>query len=156
MATPGPIIRSASATELNRSAIEQRDKPGRNFRLGFLFVRIPHPESVTQNATDEIGLMAGLVARLVMPGIHVLAAKTWMAGTSPAMTKSESFSLGSKVPENAGYFFGRTLRSREAASRRMRQTVGPHGSSGDAQHRPETRFFCTVRDDLASPGLLGR
>src|SRR6185312_2151288 len=36
MDTPGPIIRFASATELNRSAIEQRDKPGRNFRPGFL------------------------------------------------------------------------------------------------------------------------
>jgi len=31
--------------------------------------------------------MPGLV-----PGIHVLAAKTWMAGTSPAMTKI--FSIG--------------------------------------------------------------
>jgi hypothetical protein len=33
-----------------------------------------------------------------------------MAGTSPAMTKSESFSGGWKEPENAGRFFGHTLR----------------------------------------------
>jgi hypothetical protein len=45
--------------------------------------------------------MPGLV-----PGIHVLlhlkSGKTWMAGTGPAMTKGNSFSSGSKEPENAG------------------------------------------------------
>jgi hypothetical protein len=35
----------------------------------------------------KLGVMARLVMPGLVPGIYVLAAKTWMAGTSPAMTK---------------------------------------------------------------------
>jgi len=34
----------------------------------------------------KLGVMARLVMPGHVPGIHVLAAKSWMAGTSPAMT----------------------------------------------------------------------
>src|SRR3984957_13147504 len=54
--------------------------------------------------------MPGLV-----PGIHVLAAlkprKTWMAGTSPAMTKKRII-FKRLEPENAGCFFSPALRMR--------------------------------------------
>jgi hypothetical protein len=46
----------------------------------------------TQNAAHGITLLAQLIMLGLVPGIHVLAAlksrKTWMAGTSPAMTKN--------------------------------------------------------------------
>jgi hypothetical protein len=57
----------------------------------------PHPESLIQNAPNEIGLCSELVMPGLVPGIHVFASfeqgKTWMAGTSPAKTKNESFSI---------------------------------------------------------------
>jgi hypothetical protein len=63
------------------------------------------PQSLTENAANEIvgfqSVMPGLV-----PGIHVLtAAKTWMAGTSPATT-------GGKAPEYNGRVMSQTLRMR--------------------------------------------
>jgi hypothetical protein len=49
------------------------------------------PQSLTQNAANEIGLFGKSVMPGLVPGIHVFwlrkASKTWMAGTSPAMTK---------------------------------------------------------------------
>jgi hypothetical protein len=43
-----------------------------------------------------MGIEAKLVMPGLVPGIHVLVAaaarKTWMAGSSPAMTKRDSFS----------------------------------------------------------------
>ena len=49
------------------------------------------PQSLTQNAVNRTGLSGKLVMPGLVPGIHVLVAlkhrKTWMAGTSPAMTK---------------------------------------------------------------------
>ena len=37
----------------------------------------------------KLGPNVRLVMPGLVPGIHVLAPKTWMAGTGPAMTKSE-------------------------------------------------------------------
>jgi len=45
------------------------------------------------------------------PRLNGLAVtKTWMAGTSPAMTENESISSHWKAPENAGSFFSQALR----------------------------------------------
>jgi hypothetical protein len=49
---------------------------------------------LTQKAANESGAFASLVMPGLDPGIHAFAPikqeKTWMAGTSPAMTKSEA------------------------------------------------------------------
>jgi hypothetical protein len=54
---------------------------------------VAHGEEARLRRLSGELVMPGLV-----PGIHVLFAlkhrKTWMAGTSPAMTKKESFSGG--------------------------------------------------------------
>jgi hypothetical protein len=51
-----------------------------------------HPESLTRNAANRIADLSKLVMPGLVPGIHVLsratARKTWMAGSSPAMTKN--------------------------------------------------------------------
>jgi len=56
------------------------------------------PQSLTENAANEMGAKAKLVMPGLVPGIHVLASleqerRGW-PGRSPAMTKSESFSSG--------------------------------------------------------------
>src|SRR5581483_11410066 len=38
----------------------------------------------------------------------------------------------------------------ERPSRRMWPRTGPHGSPGDAQHRPVTRLVCAIRYGLAT------
>jgi hypothetical protein len=54
--------------------------------------------SLTRNAMNKMGIGFSLVMPGLVPGIHVLAVaqqeKTWVAGTSPAMTESESISSG--------------------------------------------------------------
>jgi hypothetical protein len=51
----------------------------------------PHPESLTQNAVNEMGLFGKIRHARPCAGHPRLAGaaarKTWMAGTSPAMTK---------------------------------------------------------------------
>ena len=52
---------------------------------------------VRSAATPRVSNWLKLVMPGLVPGIHVFAAakqrKTWMAGTSPAMTKKESFTM---------------------------------------------------------------
>jgi len=54
-----------------------------------------HPESLTRKAANNFRRFFEFVMPGLVPGIHVLAAfearKTWMAGTSPAMTKKMKF-----------------------------------------------------------------
>ena len=73
----------------------------------------------------ELGFLAQLVMPGLVPGIHVLLhlnqKKTWMAGTRPAMTKSESFSSSWKEPENAGRFFSQALSTAARAMSIMRR-----------------------------------
>jgi hypothetical protein len=56
------------------------------------------PQSLTKNATNKIRHFQEFVMPGLVPGIHVFAEldleKTWMAGTSPAMTKIDSCSSG--------------------------------------------------------------
>jgi hypothetical protein len=72
-----------------------------------------------------------------------------MAGTSSAMTKSESFSISWKKPENADCFFGQALRSGSFAARlepwggwmHDADSTQPETSSTAKKQDPEVLFL---------------